>query len=309
MYSTEVLIEVSRRYYVEQQTQQQIAKEMFVSRSTVSRMIQRAMDLGIVKVKLIGQIERISFLEDLMKEEFGIKDVRICRAQNESKQKRILSTLAAETLDDILHDEITVGISRGRTMRRMVDAYRGKQYRGVEVVQMIGIADNENDNYEGPKVIDILCERLNARGYYLFAPFFVENDIARAEFKKIAPTVQTLKKFDECEYIFTGINGLGSSNTKNIWNFYAERFDNPNMIGTMLGYGFDINGNLIESDEYKKLMGKSIGEYKSNSKFVVVGSGESKAQAILGALRGGYIDVLVTDEKTAYMVYSMSKFL
>lgn len=309
MYSTEVLIEVSRRYYVEQQTQQQIAKEMFVSRSTVSRMIQRSLDLGIVKVKLIGQIERITFLEDKMKELFGVEEVRICRAQNESKQKRILSTLAAQTLDDLLSDEITIGISRGRTMRRMVDAYRGKQYLGVEVVQIIGIADNENDNYEGPKVIDILCERLNAKGYYLFAPFFVENDIARAEFKKIAPTVQTLKKFDECSYIFTGINGFEPENTKNIWNFYADKIDDPSMIGTMLGYGFDVEGNIIESDEYKKLMSKSLDEYKKSSKFVVVGSGEKKAKAILGALRGGYIDVLVTDEKTAYMVYSMAQFM
>jgi dihydroxyacetone kinase len=309
MYSADQLKEVAQRYFIDHQTQEQISKAMFCSRSTISRMIHKSMELGIVKIQLVESIERVGFLEEMFKEKFGIREVRICRTTNKDN-KTILNLLASRTLDDCLHDGITIGISRGRTMRNMVDTYKGSSYKDTSIVQIFGIANNENENYEGPKIVDILSEKMRGKGYYLFTPHYIENDIVRAEFKKMPTTVQSLSKTEECEYIFSGINGGGSEVRQNIWTKFMKEIkkENPDteLVGTLLGYAIDINGNIIESDMYPKLIGRSLHFFLEHSKVVVVATGEEKAKVILGALRGKLMDTLIIDEKTAYLVYTLA---
>lgn len=313
MYSTEVLRDVAYRYFSEKQTQEQIAGDLFCSRSTVSRMIQRCIDVGIVNISVVNSIDRVHYLERMFREKFNLEHVRICRTTDAENTKSLLSILASHYLDEIFHDEMTIGISRGRTMRGVVDAYEGKKYDNSNIVQIVGIASNENDNYEGPKIIDILREKTNGHGYYLFIPHFIENNSIREELYNISNTSQTFKKIKECEYIISGINGIEFDNPKNIWSHFIKKINedagDDELVGTLLGYGIDINGKIIDSEIYTKLIGNSLDFYANNSKIIVVASGEKKAKVILGALRGNLINTLIIDEMTAFLVYTLADLI
>jgi lsr operon transcriptional repressor len=69
--------------------------------------------------------------------------------------------------------------------------------------------------------------------------------------------------------------------------------------GDMLSQFYDINGDLIDLDLHKQLISSEIGILKSLNHVVAVAGGAHKREAIIGALKGGYIDVLITDEAAA----------
>ena len=68
-------------------------------------------------------------------------------------------------------------------------------------------------------------------------------------------------------------------------------------VGFICAQAFDKNGNSIDSDFNRKVIGISPDDLKSNKMVVVVLEGEQRAQALLAALRGGYPKVLITDQK------------
>jgi DNA-binding transcriptional regulator LsrR (DeoR family) len=62
---------------------------------------------------------------------------------------------------------------------------------------------------------------------------------------------------------------------------------------------FDINGRLLESELNNRVIGLSLDEICRIDTVVGVAGGEAKFNAILGAVQGQLINVLVTDDMTA----------
>ena len=69
--------------------------------------------------------------------------------------------------------------------------------------------------------------------------------------------------------------------------------------GDILLHFFDQDGKQIESQINDRLVGISIKELKELNNVVGVAAGESKVEAIRAALKGGYLDIIITDEATA----------
>ncbi len=62
---------------------------------------------------------------------------------------------------------------------------------------------------------------------------------------------------------------------------------------------YDIDGHAVDHDYIDRTMGYDILENKNDALIVVVAGGGKKYEAILGALRGNFIDVLITDKNMA----------
>jgi DNA-binding transcriptional regulator LsrR (DeoR family) len=75
-----LLIEVARLYYEQQLTQSEIGRQINVSRSTVSRLLQEARDLGIVTITIDYNVARDRSLEQQLQKWFDLKDVRVLRS-------------------------------------------------------------------------------------------------------------------------------------------------------------------------------------------------------------------------------------
>lgn len=69
------IIRVAKKYYELHMGQMEIAQEEGVSKSTISRMLQKAMDLGYIKVKVDAPTESLGMLEDEVRELFQLKEV------------------------------------------------------------------------------------------------------------------------------------------------------------------------------------------------------------------------------------------
>lgn len=70
------IIRVAKKYYELHMGQLEIAQEEGVSKSTISRMLQKAIDLGYVKVTIDAPVESVKEMEDQLKQTFHLKEDR-----------------------------------------------------------------------------------------------------------------------------------------------------------------------------------------------------------------------------------------
>ena len=61
----------------------------------------------------------------------------------------------------------------------------------------------------------------------------------------------------------------------------------------------DKDGNVIQSSLERRLMSTPLEQLKEMNNSIGVAGGSTKSEAILAALKGNYLDVLITDETTA----------
>jgi lsr operon transcriptional repressor len=70
-------------------------------------------------------------------------------------------------------------------------------------------------------------------------------------------------------------------------------------VGDLLGQFYDKDGNLLNISFHNRLIAVGLENLKNMQHVIGIAGGEHKVEAIKGALRGGYLHSLITDEKTA----------
>jgi DNA-binding transcriptional regulator LsrR (DeoR family) len=68
---------------------------------------------------------------------------------------------------------------------------------------------------------------------------------------------------------------------------------------------YDGDGQPI-ADGLRGIVGVELEQLRQAPKVIAVAGGADKARSILGALRGGYVDVLITDEAAARRILALS---
>ena len=307
--SRSLLIEVARLYYEQQLTQTEIGRHIDMSRSTVSRMLQEARDMGIVTITIAYDVVRNYKLEYALTDTFGLRDVRVIESFDRSPDviRRGMGQLAAHLLEDRVSDDTTLGISYGRTIAMTIDQVRPSPRTNVTIVPVIGAVGSDNPVIEGIDLTRQLAMKFGARYRYLHAPLLVE-DRRTADLFRQEPTVNDVLNLGKTsDIVIMGIGSLHASSSSIIWNGYINRKEldwlkNKGVVGHMCAQFFDIKGEILDIDINHKSISIGLSTLKSIDNVIAIAGTTDKASAILGALNGGYIDILVTDDNAARLI-------
>lgn len=310
-----ILSEVSSLYYEKNMTQSEIAEMMCISRSRVSRLLKEAKMQKIVtfKVKKIGK--RSYGLENIIKRKYNLEDVFVI---NESFQNEIyptanieyssinlLSKYAARYIENNLSSSMCIGMSWGRSVSNVVDnlSIQSKQNKkDISVVQVVGSLLSDSCQVEQMGTVIKMVEKLNAKGYFLQAPLYFDDiDLKKALMKqRVISNVLNIAK--SSDILLTGIGDMHYDSFSFMWHSFGSsnllnELENNQGVGFICGQCYSIDGKPIKNDFNDHIMGINLEQVKKIPKVVAVAGGEKKGKAVLGALRGGYLDVLVTDRE------------
>ena len=78
-------------------------------------------------------------------------------------------------------------------------------------------------------------------------------------------------------------------------------------VGDVLCHFFDINGKQMESSIEDRLITTSLQTLANQDNVIGVAAGENKVNAIIGALNGKFLDILITDSETAEFILEKTK--
>ena len=307
----EDLWKVANLYYNENLTQAEIARHLSISHSTVSRMLNRARTLGIVRISIIHPLGRKEKLETLLKNQFNVEEVRVggCESENEQECLAKIGALAANYLEEILANDQTIAITWGRTILKLVQSLDFPRKYRIKVVQGMGATGAQNPNIDGPDIVREFARAVGGHYFQLHAPLVVGDSHSRTTLMNEPSNYKTLTMARNADFLLTGIGTFLVS--KLVWEGFLSEGDYSKLVeagatGFIFGHHFDEKGVFIDSEWNNLVIGIEPDDLKTIKKVIAVSGGRKKAKAILGALRGELIDVLITDEYAATEILRIS---
>ncbi len=296
-------------YYRNDMTQAEIAKELFLSRTKVSRLLKAAKDERIVDIRIQGGFRRNDYLEHILKERYGLQEAVILAdvPEGEKEGLRTVARAAAEYIDSILTKDSIVGIGRGVTLQTVVESMEPHQFLPIQVVQLIGLMNNPSQNEEEMELVRKFAKVYGASCHNLFAPFILDDKQARQVLNRVAAVGKTIELAKQANVILTSVGKFDLKDKSILWNSYLGKEEKLRLIqqgavGLFFGRYYDLEGNILDTELHSKIFGLEVEEIVNKEQVITIAQGQGKVLPILGALHGGLTKTLITDENTAMNV-------
>jgi DNA-binding transcriptional regulator LsrR (DeoR family) len=200
-----------------------------------------------------------------------------------------------------LSSDSILGISWGTALFSTAQALRPKRPLPITVVQMIGAVGTDNPLIDGPDLARFLANIYGGQYRYMHAPLVVENQDVRVALLQEPRIKETLDYARRADVALVGIGSLIPEVSSLLRAGYLNRQELADLreigvSGDICAQHYDANGNVMDIDMNDCVVGISLDALGSIERVIGVACGEQKAEAILGALRGGHINVLITDD-------------
>ncbi len=310
---TDLLITVASLYYELNQNQQQIADRLEISRSSVSRMIREARDLGIVEIRIHKPVNRDYALEQALIDQFGLQDAYVLLTSADKREEESLwgvGRLAAGYLQRVIEGlplHACIGIAWGTGVYAAVSALPEDRSRQIDVVQIIGSVGAHDPLIDGPDLARMAAAKLGGRHHDLHAPVLVEQPALR-NMLFAEPAVR--EGLDRGRAVSMAITGIGTVDPQASSFLRAghltpedlQLLSQAGVVGETCGCFFDAAGRFEDVAINQRVIGIGLEDLKRIPRVVAVARGLPKATSILGALRGRFLTVLATDDVTAQAV-------
>ncbi len=177
-----LLTKISKMYYEENLTQDEIVARLHLSRSKVSRLLQQARDVGIIKITVISPPGLYPDLEKELENRYRLQEAIVIEAREPNAQhavSRELGIAAAHYLLRTLQDDDVIGVSWGTTLSHMVAALQPRRTPGAHVVQIIGGLGKPEAEVHATDLCSRLARLLHCKLTLLPAPGIVDHEQAK----------------------------------------------------------------------------------------------------------------------------------
>ena len=300
---TDLLVRASELYYEQGLNQNEIAKILSISRPTVSRLLDEAKETGVVEIIVHSPIRKDPELSFALRNTFHLKDaVVISGVYDYPKALRRCCEAASQFFNTIMENNKTVGISWGSAPQHLCEVMDKREYYNVNVVQMVGCLGTGNPNVDGIELALRLSRRLGGTYSNIYAPIYVGNEVVYSYLVSEPQIAATLEKANHVDIILTGIGSLDESTTLQQAGYFTDR-DRMELIGRgavghLLARPYDAQGREVQMNG-RYVIGAPLSALCNAHWSIGISAAAFKAQAVLGAIRGGYINVLVADQELA----------
>ncbi len=309
--NAELMTSVARLYYLERLGQGEIASIYGVSRSTISRMLTAARELGIVRISVDEYDPRDRELERSLIERFGLRHAVVVRAVDgsDAATRRAVGYFAAPEVESWISACRSVGVAGGRTLGELLRAISHRsQSHELEVVQLMGMIGSSPSSVDASELSRVLASRFHGEFHNINAPAFVENKRTRDLFLSHAQIRSVWSMFCSLNLALVGIGSLEDS-------VFVDRrvLDDPELsrirrsggVGEICGHFFDADGQECASPYRDRVVSIGLDVLRDRKEVVAVTTGRGRGAAVKAALRGGLVHSLVIDDAGARAVLEL----
>ncbi len=296
-----LLSKVSRLYYEQKLTQQEIAHRLHLSRPKVSRLLQQAEEVGIVEIRIHVPPSVYPDLEGQLEQKFGLLEAVVVDADSASEGiSRSVGLAAAEYLQRTIEEGDIIGISWGTTLYHMVNSLKPVEVGNLHVVQLIGGLGAPEADVHVAEVCRRLAHVLNSRLTLIPAPGIVGSEDMKAIVMADNYVQSAFQQFASVNVAYLGIgmptlDSVVMRDGNILTQADVDALLGSGAVGDIALRYFDANGAPIESELDKRVIGITLEALGRIERRVGVAGGVSKEKVVRAALRRRLVNVLVTD--------------
>jgi DNA-binding transcriptional regulator LsrR (DeoR family) len=310
-----LITKAARLHHIQGKRQAEIAEDMGVSQASVSRFLALAEDQGIVRTIVVPPEGLYPELEEELTAAYGLQSAYVVDiSARETGVEQILGAAAAQCLTDELIGGPVLGLtSWSTTLREMARQMEPRARTGItRVVEMLGDLGSPRLQHEAALATQQMARALDAEPVFLRTPGVMPS----AELRKIAMAdahVQAaLRLLDQIDVAFVGVGPADFHGPLEAGdNFFSAaqlaEVRAAGAVGQLHQRFIDAQGNAVKTELDDLVVGITLEQLRRVKRKIVVAGGAVKHDCLAAALRGKWIDVLVTDVNSANALLSKGK--
>jgi DNA-binding transcriptional regulator LsrR (DeoR family) len=303
-----LMIKVARLYHTHGMRQTDIAKRLQISQSRVSRLLTQAEEMSVVRTIVAAPREINAPLEEAVERTYGLSEVHVVDVvgDDEVELTRDLASAMAMLLHEMAFDVSSIGFtSWSKTLRQTVASLQPLRTHADRVIETVGDMGPPAQQYEAAKATARLAAFTGGDSVFLRAPGVVSTVEIRDLFLSHDSYARdALSQLDDLDFLLVGLGADSPDPTLGPGsNLFSEvqyaRLRDAGAVGEICLHFFDADGNLVDIGTEEVIIGITPQQLKAARRRWGVAGGARKHVAIRAALRGGWIDALLTDVATA----------
>ncbi len=314
--SEELLLRVGWYYYKDELTQDEIARRLSVSRASVGRLLDRARKVGLVSINLNTEYLDAFELSGELRRVFGLAEALVVPDhEKEPADYHALNARiglgGAQFMSTHLRPGGSLGVGWGETVSRVIAATNFGAVGPVHMVTLTGGVDGYLPTILSSKG-EVAAEPPGLISATVIPSPIMASTPALAAALREEPTIQqVLKQACDVEHALVGV-GTPTADATIVHMGYLDADDarglrERGVVGDILGQFFDADGRVVELPIHDRRIVIDLPDLARIPKVVGVAGGLHKTGAILGALHGGFLDVLVTNELAAIRLLELER--
>jgi DNA-binding transcriptional regulator LsrR (DeoR family) len=304
-----LIAKIAYLYYKLEMRQTAIADQLDLSQATVSRMLKRAQQLGIVRITVNMPTGVYSQLESDLAEHYNLKAAIIVDCDDPDDELSVqhhIGSAAAYYIETTIDKNETVGLSSwSSTLLAMVNTMHPlPKPTSARVVQILGGVGNPSAEIYASRLTERFANLVQGTPVFLPAPGVVSTSEMREALMSDQFVQQAVSLFDDVTLALVGIGSVEPSkllvSSGNVFSSEElKSISDHGAVGDVCLRFFDGDGHPMVTDYDERVISMSLDQLKKAKRSVGIAGGRRKVPAIRGALRGGWINVLITDRFTA----------
>ncbi len=297
---------VARRYYLEDQKQSDIARELGVSRPMVSRLLAEARALGVVEITVHDPETRTARLMERLRRMGSVQgSVLIDDGGDSDGANRLLSEGAVQLLWQLGAQRL--GVGWGYLIGQIVNWLEQNPQTDspvTDICPLVGNASIPARNYQSNENIRLMAQQLGAAPHFLYLPALPES----LEEKEVLCSTEVYRQiYRQWETLDTALVNIGdypSSPDFASLVRYGSLLQEQRACGRMLVYYFNEDGHVIQSEQDFAIQ-IPVDVLSRCQNIIGVCSANTSAKAVRGALRSGLLTHIVARSDIIEAVFEL----
>jgi DNA-binding transcriptional regulator LsrR (DeoR family) len=311
-----LMTKVARMYHSQSIRQMEITERLNIHQSTVSRLLKKAQAAGIIRISVTIPSGIHADLEEALELQFDLKEAIVVDSvsNDEWQIARDLGGAAAYFLELAVKSGEVIGISSwSASLLEMINSmHPTKSGRGCKVVQILGGLGNPAAQTHATYLTQRLASLTGGSAILLPAPGITSTPEAKRVLMEESYVRAATSLFNSVDLVLVGIGAVEPSkllaSSGNVFSPQEQRLlHSHGAVGDICLQFFDAVGIEVKTPLAERVIGISLPQMKKARRVVGLAGGKRKIKAILGALNGRWINVLITDRWTAKTILDATK--
>ena len=293
---------VARRYYLDGRSKVEIAEEFALSRFKVARLLDDARSSGLVRIEIghpgVVDVE----LSARLMEALGLTHCVVTDTPDDhpATLREHLGAAAAELLTEIVTPDDVLGLSWARSVSAMAAELR--VLAPVPVVQLTGALARPGADDSSIELVREVARVGGGPAYFFYAPMAVSDPVtARA----LRGQPEVARAFGLIGSVTKAVAGVGAWEPEQSTLYDAtgeaecDELRAAGVCAEVSGVLIDDTGEPVSAPLTERMIGITAAQMRAVPEVIGIVYGLAKARAVSAAVRGGYVDSLVTHSTLA----------
>ncbi|MET3208197.1 UNVERIFIED_CONTAM: DNA-binding transcriptional regulator LsrR (DeoR family) [Paenibacillus sp. PvR008] len=279
----------------------------------ISKMLHRAREEGIIEIVIHDDDHEISTLEKEIEQLFKLKQVLVVPTKDLNKEmlSSAVGKAAAQFVLKLIKSGDRIGVSWGNTLYHMVREFPLEKKENVKIIPLVGGTGNHRNEMHSNQIAYELSKKLGVTCDTLYAPAVVETEELKNQIIQLPNIAEVLKEGEQIDLALVGIGNPFSMSTMERSGYLDEQvlaeLKAMHIVADINSRFINQDGKVNEHPINNKVIGLGLDQLKKTKTVVGMAFGLHKIDCILAALRGRFINMLITDEATAKIIVQAQK--